>query len=160
MASKMLRKIKRQILQVLFMITNPFKKIIILAFVFSLLHVMFMRKLLIQGIICNIFDNDQHHPNDPFEPPDTHCRDRFSQIYYVMMCCFLVLMYFIFLNFAGSVLFYSPVYYLFSIINRVNFNIRVGFNINFLLISFFLISTSFVISLFWKTKSCVENDGT
>lgn len=133
-----LDKIKQKFRQILFIITNPFKKLIALVFVFSMLYVLFMRKILIQGTICNIFDKEQHHPNDTSEEPTTQCRRRFAHIYYIMMCCFLVLMYFTFINFAGKMLFYSPLYYLLSIVNRVDFGVRAGFNVNFILVSFLL----------------------
>ena len=135
---KSYQRFQQKFQKFLFILTSPLKKLIALAFLISMMYVMVMRKLLIQGIVCNIFDNEQHHPNDTSEAPKTHCRERFSYIYYVMMCCFFVLLYFIFVNFSGSVLFYSPIYYLFSIVNRVNFGVFFGFNVNFVLMSFLL----------------------
>lgn len=133
--SKLLRKLRRAT----FIIGGPFKKLLIFVFLVSCMYVLFFRKLLIRGVICNIFEKrSDTHPDDTTEIPRTKCHTRFANIYYMMMCLFLVLSYFIFTKFMGTVFFYSPVNPLMTMVSRFHFDVQLGFNINFLIVTFLL----------------------
>ena len=133
--SKLLRKLGR----VTFMVSGPFKKLLVFVFMISAMYVLFFRKLLVRGVICNIFEKRaNHHPNNSSELPRSNCHTRFANMYYMMMCSFLVLSYFIFTKFIGTVFFYSPVSPLMAMVSRFHYDVHLGFNINFLAITFLL----------------------
>lgn len=119
-------------------ITTPIIQLIGIVFLLSATYVLFFRKLIIANVICNIFDGNNHHPNDTTDVPMTPCRNRFDYTYYMMACCFIILCYFISIQFIGLAFFYSPLRDLLSIISRFRLNMHAGFNVNFLLISFLL----------------------
>ena len=145
------RRFMRQFQRIVFMISNPLKKVVLVVFLWSTIYVFFFKKMLVQNVLCNFFGkpSTRWHPEDLDAPLDasleneeearqTRCRARFSKMYYRTMCCFLVLGYFISIRFLGKLFFYSPVYSLLSMVSRIKFGVYLGFNINFLLITFLL----------------------
>lgn len=130
-------------------IITTMTKLIGIVFLFSATYVLFFRKLIIANVICNIFDGNTHHPNDATDAPDTKCRHRFHYMHYLAACCFLILSYFVSMQFVRLVFFYSPLRDLLSIISRIRLNMNVGFNVNFLIISFLL--TYFLYALLYMT---------
>ena len=133
--SNFLRKLRR----VTFVASSPFKKLLIFVFMISGMYVLFFRKLLVRGVICNIFETGvNNHPDNSPEMPRSTCHAWFANVYYMMMCGFLVLTYFIFTKFIGTVFFYSPVSPLMAMVSRFHYDVQLGFNINFLGITFLL----------------------
>lgn len=119
-------------------IIESYIKLVITLLIVSTIFVTFYQSFYLSSLICN-------NSND-----SDKCLERVNRIYYRYLTVWIVMLYLIVIQSSASLVFQTPLYYLFKLVNRFDFGFRIGFNALFLLLTICI--SIFVPGLMFATK--------
>lgn len=126
MFSRRYRTVMKKIGNFVDKITAPFwfavKKMFSIIFIISFLYIFWVNKFYLKETLCR----------------SGECERTYDNVFYFLLTTFIILLYVIIYQSTVSLFFYSPFLYVFRAINRIDLDLRLGFNILFVLFTSFV----------------------